>query len=62
VWLESVRERLRLGGERHAFALESAPGKGTRVRVTLPLAPRTHRLEHPAAPAASPPLPHEGCA
>ena len=39
VGLESVRERLRLGGEGHAFALETAPGRGTRVRVTLPLAP-----------------------
>lgn len=38
VGLESVRERLRLGGEGHAFALETAPGQGTRVRVTLPLA------------------------
>lgn len=39
VGLESVRERLRLGGAGHAFALETAPGMGTRVRVTLPLAP-----------------------
>ena len=39
VGLESVRERLRLGGAGHAFALESAPGAGTRVRVTLPLSP-----------------------
>jgi LytS/YehU family sensor histidine kinase len=39
VGLESVRERLRLGGAGHAFALETAPGAGTRVRVTLPLAP-----------------------
>ena len=37
VGLESVRERVRLGGPGHGFALESAPG-GTRVRVTLPLA------------------------
>jgi LytS/YehU family sensor histidine kinase len=37
VGLESVRERLRLGGEGHAFALETAPGQGTRVRITLPL-------------------------
>ncbi len=41
VGLESVRERLRLGGAGHAFALESAPGSGTRVRVTLPIAPVT---------------------
>jgi two-component sensor histidine kinase len=39
VGLESVRERLRLGGPGHAFALETAPGRGTRVRVTLPLHP-----------------------
>lgn len=38
VGLESVRERLRLAGDGHAFALETAPGQGTRVRVTLPLA------------------------
>ncbi|MCE9628267.1 MAG: histidine kinase [Candidatus Eisenbacteria bacterium] len=37
VGLESVRERLRLGGEGHAFELDTAPGRGTRVRVTLPL-------------------------
>ena len=37
VGLESVRERLRLGGAGHEFALESAPGRGTRVRITLPI-------------------------
>ncbi len=47
VGLESVRERLRLGGEGHAFVLETAPGQGTRVRVTLPLEPT---LPAPAAP------------
>ena len=39
VGLESVRERLRLGGPGHAFALETAPGMGTRIRITLPLHP-----------------------
>jgi len=39
VGLESVRERLRLGGAGHAFALDTAPGLGTRVRVTLPIVP-----------------------
>ena len=39
VGLESVRERLRLGGAGHAFALDTAPGCGTCVRVTLPLHP-----------------------
>jgi two-component system, LytTR family, sensor kinase len=39
VGLESVRERLRLGGAGHAFELDTAPGMGTRVRVTLPIAP-----------------------
>ncbi len=54
VGLDSVRERLRLGGEGHAFALETAPGKGTRVRVTLPLEPTS--LGAPAAlPAADDP-------
>jgi len=62
VGLESVRERLRLGGEPHAFALESAPGQGTRVRVTLPLAPaHVARVEPKAAPVeCAPPLPSEG--
>jgi sensor histidine kinase YesM len=62
VGLESVRERLRLGGAKHAFALESAPGQGTRVRITLPLtlvAPA--RLERAVALEALPPaLPSEG--
>ena len=53
VGLDSVRERLRLGGGKHAFALESGPGSGTRVRITLPLAPAAlPRLELPAAPVA----------
>jgi sensor histidine kinase YesM len=62
VGLESVRERLRLGGEPHAFALESAPGQGTRVRITLPLAPApVARVENAAAPVEyGPPLPSEG--
>lgn len=46
VGLESVRERLRLGGPGHAFAIDSTPGQGTCVRVTLPLAPT------PSAPLA----------
>jgi len=62
VGLESVRERLRLGGEPHAFALESAPGQGTRVRITLPLAPApVPRAENAVAPVElGPPLPSEG--
>jgi len=62
VGLESVRERLRLGGEPHAFALESAPGQGTRVRITLPLAPApVARVENAAAAVEyGPPLPSEG--
>src|SRR5262245_56241493 len=51
VGLESVRERLRLGGEHHAFALESAPGQGTRVRLTLPLAPAPPQLVERAVAA-----------
>jgi sensor histidine kinase YesM len=35
--LRSVRERLRLAGPPHAIEIESAPGRGTRVRLTLPL-------------------------
>jgi LytS/YehU family sensor histidine kinase len=37
--LHSVRERLRAAGPPHAIEIESAPGAGTRVRVTLPLEP-----------------------
>lgn len=39
VGLESVRERLRLAGAGHALDLDSVPGSGTRVVVTLPLQP-----------------------
>ena len=62
VGLESVRERLRLGGEKHGFALESAPGRGTRARITLPLAPAPlPRLERAITPVeCGPPLPSEG--
>jgi signal transduction histidine kinase len=35
--LHAVRERLRAEGFENALAVESAPGKGTRVTVTLPL-------------------------
>ncbi len=51
VGLESVRERLRLGGEGHAFALETAPGQGTRVRITLPLEPVLAAPAPPLLPA-----------
>jgi two-component system LytT family sensor kinase len=37
--LHSVRERLRAAGPPHAIEIESAPGAGTRARVTLPLEP-----------------------
>ncbi len=55
VGLESVRERLRLGGAPHAFALDTAPGQGTRVRVTLPLrpVPWPAPASGPAAPDAA---------
>lgn len=39
--LHSVRERLRLAGPPNAIEIESTPGRGTRVRLTLPLQPRT---------------------
>ena len=45
VGLESVRERLRLAGEGHALDIDSSPGRGTRVTVTLPL--------HPPVPSPS---------
>jgi len=60
VGLESVRERLRLGGRGHAFALESEPGRGTRVRVTLPIAPATPPLAG-IEPAAKLPARPNGC-
>ncbi len=64
VGLESVRERLRLGGEGHAFALETGPGRGTRVRVTLPLEPAIvvppATTADPDDPCAAPDLPAAG--
>jgi signal transduction histidine kinase len=62
VGLESVRERLRLSGEPHAFALESEPGRGTRVRITLPLAPAplAHARTSVAPIECGPALPSEG--
>jgi len=37
--LHSVRERLRAAGPPHALEIHSEPGRGTRVRVIVPLAP-----------------------
>ena len=54
VGLESVRERLRLGGAGHAFVLDTSPGAGTRVHVTLPLRPDVK------GSAAGPAAPHAG--
>jgi signal transduction histidine kinase len=39
VGLESVRERLRLAGSGHSLEIDSRPGHGARVTVTLPLRP-----------------------
>lgn len=50
VGLESVRERLRIAGADHALTIESAPGRGTVVRVLLPIRPSTD-----PAPGAVPP-------
>src|SRR6266545_4956677 len=50
--LQSVRERLRVAGPPHDLEVESAPGRGTRVRVTLPL--------HPAGPVSAPPASQPG--
>jgi signal transduction histidine kinase len=35
--LHSVRERLRAAGPPHALDIQSAPGAGTRIRVTIPI-------------------------
>ena len=37
--LHSVRERLRAAGPPHALEIDSAPGRGTRVRIVLPITP-----------------------
>ncbi len=42
VGLESVRERLRLAGEGHALELDTAPGRGTRVTVRVPVVTKAH--------------------
>ena len=46
VGLESVRERMRLAGAGHAFAIDTAPGSGTRITLTLPLFPGTTTKSH----------------
>jgi len=46
--LHSVRERIRVAGPPHALAIDSAPGRGTRIRITLP-------ISTPGAPAPVPP-------
>ncbi len=40
--LYSVRERLRAAGLPDALTIESSPGRGTCIRLTLPLPPDTH--------------------
>jgi len=44
--LHAVRERLRAAGHLDALSIESNPGRGTRVRITLPLG-NTHRHRSP---------------
>jgi signal transduction histidine kinase len=43
--LHSVRERLRAAGLGDALVIDSTPGRGTRVRITLPI---THDSPVPA--------------
>lgn len=45
--LESVRERMRLAGPGHHFALDGAPGRGVHVRLEFP-------LDSPPVPEAPP--------
>ncbi|HET7224110.1 MAG TPA: histidine kinase [Candidatus Eisenbacteria bacterium] len=54
--LHAVRERLRIAGPPHALEVTSAPGRGTDVRITLPVAPDLA----PAAPARAPAV-REAC-
>lgn len=54
VGLESVRERLRLAGEGHALELDTAPGRGTRITVTLPLRTFVSPTSFPSRPEAPP--------
>jgi sensor histidine kinase YesM len=52
--LHSVRERLRVAGAPHAIDIDGASGHGTRVRITLPLAPReTATLPEPHGESTS---------
>jgi two-component sensor histidine kinase len=44
--LHSVRERLRAAGPPHAIEIDSAPGRGTRIRITLPLIPSSSTTSH----------------
>jgi signal transduction histidine kinase len=37
--LHSVRERLRAAGPPHTLSIDSAPGRGSRVRITVPATP-----------------------
>src|SRR5215831_1631479 len=39
--LHAVRERLRVAGPPHALDVDSSPGRGTRITVTLPAQPST---------------------
>ena len=44
--LHSVRERLRAAGPPHAMEIESTPGQGTRIRITLPIASNPAASDH----------------
>lgn len=50
--LHAVRERMRLAGPPHALEVRSAPGRGTDVRITLPVAPALASVTPERAPAA----------
>jgi len=54
VGLESVRERLRLAGPPSALAIDTAPGRGARLTVTLPITP-------PPRPLPAPPPSEKTC-
>ncbi len=49
--LRSVRERIATAGPPHALDIDSAPGRGTTIRITLPAEPQPRRTSKPTIPS-----------